>query len=76
MSEKNKDEFITMVAEIFDVSPEDIDLERSRDDYEEWDSLAHVQIVARAIDELDNSITLEDTIEIKSLGEFLQLLER
>ncbi len=74
MNEFKRKKVLEIVSDILEIPVERLNLDKPRKEYEEWDSLAHVQIVASVIDEFNISITLEDTAEINNIRELLELI--
>jgi len=52
-----------------------IDLYKNRHDIDEWDSLAHIQLVASIEEEFNLSIPFEEVANINCLADFLKYLE-
>jgi len=52
-----------------------IDLYKNRHDISEWDSLAHIQLVASIEEEFNLSIPFEEVANINCLADFLKYLE-
>jgi len=53
-----------------------VDLFANRENIDEWDSLAHLQIISEVEDKFDISIPFEEVSDIKSLSDFLKYIER
>jgi len=53
-----------------------VDLSTNRENIDEWDSLAHLQIISEVEDKFDISIPFEEVSDIKSLSDFLKYIER
>jgi len=53
-----------------------VDLFANRENIDEWDSLAHLQIISEVEDKFDISIPFEEVPDIKSLSDFLKYIER
>lgn len=74
MSKESK--IMGMAAEILDMSVEQMDIDRDKDDYDNWDSLSHVQIAAAIVDEWNVVISAEDLSKIRTLSQFLDFVEK
>lgn len=74
MNEFTKNKVLEIVAEVLDLSIDEINIDKHRKEYEEWDSLAHVQIIAGIIDEFNISLSLEDAAEVTNLRELIKLI--
>ena len=44
-------------------------------DVEEWDSLAHINLIMEIEGEFDLKFTVDDIVDIKDVGEMIQLIE-
>ncbi|HOA80929.1 MAG TPA: acyl carrier protein [Defluviitaleaceae bacterium] len=53
-----------------------VDLSTNRENIDEWDSLAHLQIISEVEDKFAISIPFEEVSDIKSLSDFLKYIER
>lgn len=69
-----REELIEILADILDVEVEEIDVAKELNDYDEWDSLAHVQVVAAIIEDLDIDLSIEETTEFVTIGDFLKVV--
>ena len=56
----------TILANLFRVSPEDINDDSSMDTIEKWDSLNHLNLILALESEFDVTLTEENTVEIIS----------
>lgn len=52
------------------------DLDKPRSEFENWDSLAHLQIVSEIESVFGVSFTLDEIVEINKPGDFLPVLEK
>lgn len=69
------DEFKEQLAEIFEVEPQEIDLTKKFEDYENWDSLAALSIISMADTEFDKSVNRAKLLEFANLGDFFNFLK-
>ena len=70
-----KKKILALVAEVLQVEEELITEETCMEDFEEWDSLAHVMLIGELETQLGISITLDEAIEITSVKELLKFCE-
>lgn len=65
-----------VISEVF-TSPGDksSDLERDRSEYENWDSLAHMQLVSEIESSFDISFEMDEIAEIVKASDFLILIQ-
>jgi len=66
----------TIFRDIFDDESMSISEGTSRDELDEWDSVAHVKIVLSVEDEFDIRLTMDDVTSIKTVGDFIQAIVR
>ncbi len=75
-----RDEIRVRLQEVFrDVFDDDeltIFDEMTGDDLEEWDSLKHVQIIVASEHEFDVAFKTAEVMDLKNVGEFLDLIEK
>lgn len=71
---KKEEMLIEIIATIFELDKSNIELERERETYDEWDSLAHVQIASEISDRYNANIPFEQLSEIKYLKDFLKYM--
>ncbi|WP_425449710.1 acyl carrier protein [Dethiothermospora halolimnae] len=64
------DKIFKVICEVLNISEGEIDVNTSRDYLEEWDSLAHIQIIAELEEQMDISIPFEEVAEIKEVKDF------
>lgn len=70
-----KKKILALVAEVLQVEEELITEETCMEDFEEWDSLAHVMLIGELETQLGISIPLDEAIEITSVKELLKFCE-
>lgn len=61
---------------VFDNETITITDETTADDIEEWDSLAHINLIMEIEAEFDIKFTVDDIMDLKNVGEMLELIER
>lgn len=54
---------------------ENVDLYKNISEIEEWDSLAHVRLIASIEEEFGVEIPIEEAVNINCLADFLKYLE-
>lgn len=70
-----KKKILALVAEVLQVEEELITEETCMEDFEEWDSLAHVMLIGELETQLGISIPLDEAIEITCVKELLKFCE-
>jgi acyl carrier protein len=65
---------IALVANALDVSVDDLDVETGIGDIPEWDSLAHLTILASLESELGFNLTLDQTLECETVSDIITVL--
>lgn len=73
----NEQKIIKLCAEIMGVEENELSLETSRDELDEFDSLSIVQIIGEMEEVFQKHISEEalDHVKIEKIGDFLKLLE-
>ena len=73
---ENQKKLLEICAEVMDVELDSITLDTTREELDEFDSLAIVQVLAEMEDAFDIRIAegILDEIKISSIGDFLKLL--
>ncbi|MFQ5671491.1 MAG: acyl carrier protein [Nitrospinales bacterium] len=70
------DKLRTILAQAIDVDAEELTDESSPDTMPEWDSFAHLNMVASIEQEYGISLTLEEVIEMQSLPKIKEVIAR
>lgn len=70
------EQIIKIVAEILEMDETELSLESKQEDIEEWDSLAHIRIIAEVEEQLGKSIPIDQVVEITTIEELVQAAER
>ncbi len=68
-----KNQILTLMAEVLQVSEDMISEDTRMTDLEEWDSLAHVMLIGELETQLGISIPLDEAVEITNVKELLEL---
>ena len=63
-----------IVSDLFDVDPDDVNLETSPDTIESWDSIGHIRLIASIEEKYGLSIPPEEQIEMLNVDLILGLL--
>ena len=71
-----KDKLRRILAEAIELEPDEINDTSSPDDTPEWDSFAHMNMVAVIEKEYGISLTLDEVIEMQSLNKILEVVSR
>jgi acyl carrier protein len=66
----------TILAEIFDMPIEKITDDASVDNIDDWDSLAHVQVVTRLEEILNRSLEVDELIETVNLQGIKMVIDK
>ncbi|MFQ5717603.1 MAG: acyl carrier protein [Nitrospinales bacterium] len=65
-----------ILANAIDVEPDELTDESSPDTMPEWDSFAHLNMVAALEQEYGISLTLEEVIEMQTLSKIREVVSR
>ena len=57
-------DLIEILSDLFDINPDEVDLNTSPDTVEAWDSIGHIRLIASIEEKYQISITPEDQIEM------------
>lgn len=68
-------EFLSFIADIFDVPVETVSLGTSYKSIPEWHSLMHLRLVAEIQDRYNIEIPIDKVSEIKTLADFYRYIE-
>ena len=69
------EEFITFVSEAFEVDKEEITDDKTPDDLENWNSISHMDLMARFEDTFGIELDVEDITEMDSIGAMKMILK-
>jgi len=73
MFERLEEGLLNIASEVL---KRDVDLDTKREDISEWDSFAHLMLVARVEEELGLIVPLEEVSNIRCLADFLRYTGR
>lgn len=71
-----EDKLIQVAANVLGIKKENISLNSSREDIDEWDSLAHLNLIAEIEEQFGVQIPFEETHEIRKLSDFLKYISK
>ncbi|MHA1383019.1 MAG: acyl carrier protein [Candidatus Helarchaeota archaeon] len=72
----NLEKFLEMVAEVFEIDKSDISDELTPDDIEVWDSISHMDLMARFEEEWGVTFDVEELTEMETIGLMKEALVR
>ncbi|HOL87441.1 MAG TPA: acyl carrier protein [Defluviitoga tunisiensis] len=70
-----EDKILEIASKVFGVSKDNLSIESNRDDIHEWDSLAHLNLIAEMEEQLNITIPFEEIGNIRSLKDFLRYFD-
>ena len=62
--------------DVFDEDSFDISENISKNDFEEWDSVAHIKLVLAIEEEFQVRLTTDEVASIQSVGEFMSAIQK
>lgn len=65
------DKLYELIAQILDIQKETLDIDALIEDIPNWDSLAHIRIIAEIEEQFKVEIPLEKALEIKTISDLL-----
>ena len=68
-----EEKIIALIEDMLQVEKGSVHKETLIEDVENWDSLTHVAIIGELEEKLGISVPLEQSVEIESVGELLEL---
>ena len=71
-----KDKLRDILAEATELEPDEITDESSPDNTPEWDSFAHMNMVAEVEKAYNIKLTMEEVIEMQSLPKMVEVISR
>ncbi len=69
-----KDKFISNLQEVFESNDLTIDFQDQFRDYDDWDSLTHLSLIAMLDDEYEVQIEADEFAEIKTVQQLFDLV--
>jgi|CZCB01.1.fsa_nt_gi acyl carrier protein len=70
-----EDKILEIASKVLGLSKDSLTIESNRDDIYEWDSLAHLNLIAEMEERLNVTIPFEEIEDIYSLKDFLKYLD-
>ena len=67
------DRLLELISNLFDIDKEDLGMDTKREELDEWDSLAHIQLILELESEYDIKIPFEEVVEINSIKDILNI---
>ena len=67
-------DLINMLSDLFDTAPDEIDLDKSPDTIDAWDSIGHIRLIASIEEKYDLTIPPEEQIDMLNVDLILGLL--
>lgn len=62
--------------DVFELDVMEVTEETNSDDIEEWSSLSHITLIGEVEQAFDMKFTMQEMLEIKSVSEMLDIIER
>jgi len=72
--ENNTQKLLGICSEILEIEVTELSLETSRLVMEEWDSLAHIRLIAEMEEIFNCEIPIDSITEIEKISDFLQYI--
>jgi len=69
------EQFLTFISEIFEVEKEEITEDKTPDDLENWNSISHMDLIARFEETFGIELDVEDITEMDSIGAMKRILK-
>ena len=70
------DKIFEIFSDILDLNKDNFNLDTKQSDFDEWDSVATINIIVALEDEFGVKFKLEDIQQLKKIKDFVKLLER
>jgi len=65
---------IDLLADLFEVEPNEIVLEKKLDEFNEWDSMSKLSLIVLMDDECKKKLTGEQLLQFKTLGDIIDYM--
>ena len=62
--------------DVFDCEPEQVTLETTIDNLDEWDSLKHLQLVTTLEEEFNHKFSMDEIINLNSVAKIIESLQK
>lgn len=66
---------LELLADIFDVEPDEIKPEQELDSFEPWDSMSKLSLIVIMDDEFDKKLTGDQILKFKTIQDILNFME-
>jgi len=66
---------VELLADLFEVEPEEIVAEQVLDEFDAWDSMSKLSLIVLMDDECGKKLTGEQILQFKTLGDILDFME-
>jgi len=70
-----KEKFIELLKEVFEMEDQDINLDDTFRDYDTWDSLTHLSLIAMLDDEYDTQIEDEEFQKLNTVNDLFSKVQ-
>ena len=67
-------DLIEILSDLFDINPDEVDLNSSPDTVEAWDSIGHIRLISSIEEKYQISITPEDQVEMLNVDLVISFL--
>lgn len=67
-------DLIEILSDLFDLNPDEVDLNSSPDTVEAWDSIGHIRLISSIEEKYQISITPEDQVEMLNVDLVISFL--
>ncbi len=70
------DKLLDLISEVFKISQADLEDELTPEDIEDWDSISHMELMAKFEDEWGVTFDVEELVEMETIGLIKEALIR
>ena len=71
-----EDKILEIARRVFDIEIAEELLDKDRDEIEEWDSLAHLQLLTEIEEKFGIEVPFEEVQKIRKLSDFIKYLKK
>ena len=71
----NADALLETISDYFELDPQKITINTSREEIEEWDSFAHVNLIIAIEKKFNKSFSVSDISDITNINDIYQLIK-
>ncbi|MHA1376880.1 MAG: acyl carrier protein [Candidatus Helarchaeota archaeon] len=72
----NLEKFVELISEVFEIDKSDLSDELTPDDIEVWDSITHMDLMAKFEEEWGVTFDVEEMVEMETIGLIKEALVR